>query len=102
MLRPSAIDCSIAGTPAAVAGILTIKFGRLTVLHNRRASRIVACVSLASFGETSMDTKPSAPPVRSKTGASTSAAFLMSSIANASKISPADLPSRARRWRSAS
>ena len=56
MLSPSAIDCSMAGTPAAVAGIFTIKFGRFTVLHRRRASRIVDGVSLARRGATSIDT----------------------------------------------
>ena len=41
-------------------GIFTIRLGRLTARHSRRASRIVAAVSCASVGATSMLTYPSA------------------------------------------
>ena len=38
MLRPSAIICWIAGTPSSVAGIFTIRFGRLTRSCSSRAA----------------------------------------------------------------
>ena len=61
-LIPSAISCSIAGIPSFVPGTFTITFGRSTRYHSRRASAIVPAVSNAWTGDTSMETKPSAPP----------------------------------------
>ena len=57
-------------TPAAVAGILIIAFGRETSAQSRRAASRVLSTSLASSGATSRLTKPSAPRVRANTGAS--------------------------------
>ena len=56
MLRPSAIICSIAGIPSAVAGIFTMRFGRPISDDHRRASSIVPGVSWASSGDTSTET----------------------------------------------
>ncbi len=47
MLMPSPISVAMAGTPASVPGTLTIRFGRSTAAHKRRASTTVACVSFA-------------------------------------------------------
>ena len=65
MLRPSEIICRMAGTPSAVAGILTIRFGRSIRSCRLRADSMVPSVSLASAGDTSRDTKPSAPSLAS-------------------------------------
>ena len=46
-------DGTLAGMPAGVAGILTIRFGRSTRRHSARASSRVAAVSSASVGLTS-------------------------------------------------
>ncbi len=56
MLIPAAIDALIAGTPAAVPGILIITLGRSTACHSRCAAAIVPSVSFASVGDTSSDT----------------------------------------------
>ena len=47
MLIPSAISVRIAGAPASVPGTLTIRFGRSTHLHSRRASTTVSSVRSA-------------------------------------------------------
>ncbi len=78
---PSAIASSIAGTPSSVPGILIITFGRSTRFHSSRACSSVFCVSWASDGSTSSETKPSAPPACSQTGRSTSQASWTSRIA---------------------
>ena len=71
---PEPMTSVIAGRPALVAGILMSAFGRSTVFHSSLACAIVAAVSCASSGETSIDTRPSTPPVASYTGRKTSAA----------------------------
>jgi hypothetical protein len=53
-LIPEAIVSSMAAMPSRVAGILTMRFGRLTARHSRFASRTVAVASWASVGSTSM------------------------------------------------
>ena len=53
-LIPSAVSARTAGTPATVPGTLIIRLRRPTSFHRWRASAIVACVSLATPGETSM------------------------------------------------
>ncbi len=55
-LIPAAIVALIAGTPAAVPGILIITLGRSTAFQSRAAASIVPGVSLASVGETSSET----------------------------------------------
>ena len=50
MLRPSEIICRMAGTPSAVAGILTIRLGRLIRSCSERAASMVPAVSLARTG----------------------------------------------------
>jgi hypothetical protein len=60
-LIPSAMTASIAGMPASVAGILTKMFGRSRRFQSSRARAMVASVSLARLGSTSMLAKPSAP-----------------------------------------
>ena len=61
MLNPLPIVAAIAGMPSAVAGIFTSRLGRAMRSCNRMAAAIVAAVSRASSGATSMDTKPSLP-----------------------------------------
>ena len=65
MLIPSARHAQIAGMPCRAAGILMNRLGRSTSHHSARASAIVASVSWASRGSTSIDTRPSTPPVAS-------------------------------------
>ena len=64
-LMPSARAAVIAGRPSRVAGILMNRLGRSTSHHSARASAIVFAVSLAIRGSTSMETRPSTPPVMS-------------------------------------
>jgi hypothetical protein len=71
-LMPSARAAVIAGRPSTVAGILMNRLGRSTIHHSPRASAIVFAVSLAIRGSTSMETRPSTPPVMSYTGRNTS------------------------------
>ncbi len=84
MLRPSERHCRMAGTPSAVPGILIITLGRLHWLQRRCASAIVARVSRARWGPTSIETKPSLPPLASKTGRNWSAAAPTSATARLS------------------
>src|SRR4029450_10632440 len=63
-LMPSAIEARMAGTPAAVAGILMKTLGRARASNSRRVSRMVVSVSSAMSGGTSKETRPSTPPVR--------------------------------------
>ena len=63
-LMPSAITAVIAGSPARVAGILISTLARSTILNSSWACAMVASVSCASRGSTSIDTRPSTPPVR--------------------------------------
>ena len=53
----------MAGTPSRVPGILTNTLGRSTSVNRRCASATDARVSRARWGETSMLTKPSSPPL---------------------------------------
>ena len=53
MLIPSLMSCWIAGMPSGVAGIFTMRLGRFTAFHSRRASLMVPSVSLARNGDTS-------------------------------------------------
>ena len=62
---PAAMQRAIAGRPSAVPGILIIALGRSSERQSRSASWIVASVSFASVGETSSETRPSAPPLAS-------------------------------------
>ena len=65
MLMPSARQAAMAGSPCRAAGILTNKLGRSTRHHSARASAMVASVSWASRGSTSIDARPSTPSVAS-------------------------------------
>ena len=79
-LIPSAITAVIAGSPARVAGILISTFGRSTILASSLACAMVAAVSWASRGSTSMDTRPSTWPLVWKIGVNRSAASRTSSV----------------------
>ena len=57
---PWEIAAAIAGVPCVVAGILISAFGRSTARHSSWAEAMVASVSCASAGSTSIDTRPSA------------------------------------------
>jgi len=94
---PSAVSVVIAGSPAAVAGTLTITFGRPTSRCRRRASSIVPAVSPASRGLTSMLARPSSPCVRACTGASRSQTRRISSTASDSNSTGPERPSAAPR-----
>ena len=82
----------MAGMPAAVPGILTIRFGRSIAFHQRCASSAEAFVSQAMSGLTSTETYPSSPFVRSNTGRNRSAARRMSSIMMASSTASGSMP----------
>ncbi len=71
---PAWIVSSMAARPAGVPGILMKRFGRPAFSHSLRASLIVVPASFASRGETSSETQPSTPWVRSKIGRKASAA----------------------------
>src|SRR5690349_19557684 len=71
-LIPSARQAVTAGMLRLVAGILMYRLGRPTSRHSTRACVMVASVSSASRGSTSIETRPSTPPVASYTGRSTS------------------------------
>ena len=73
----------MAGRPSPVAGILTSTFGRSTILLSSFAWAMVPSVSRARPGSTSIDTRPSTPPVASKTGANRSQASRTSSVVRA-------------------
>jgi len=79
-LIPSARVCVMAGRPSRVAGILMKMFGRSTSAHSSRAWLIVPSVSRARRGSTSIDTRPSTPPVAWCTSLKTSAAARTSSV----------------------
>jgi hypothetical protein len=77
-LMPAASVSVIAGKPSGVAGILIMTLGRCSRSQNSLACATVASVSCARFGETSTDTKPSAPRNESYVGRNRSAACAMS------------------------
>ncbi len=64
-LIPSPSASVIAGAPSVVAGILISRLGRSTSDHSSRAAAMVASVSKARSGATSIDTRPSTPSVAS-------------------------------------
>jgi hypothetical protein len=65
MGTPEKTASSIAGRPSLVPGILMNRFGRFARAKSALAAVIVLGVSCASHGETSSDTQPSIPFVRS-------------------------------------
>ena len=76
---PCAVAAVIAGSPSLVAGILISALRRSTARHSSWADAIVASVSWARSGSTSIETRPSAGFV-SCTGARTSQASRTSSV----------------------
>ena len=62
---PAKIDSSMAGRPSLVPGILMKRLGRSARAWSSLAAATVRDVSWASSGETSSDTQPSTPRVRS-------------------------------------
>jgi hypothetical protein len=64
-LMPAANAPVMAGRPAWVAGIFTIRLGRSTIHHSNSASAAVRRLSSARPGSTSIDTRPSRPSVAS-------------------------------------
>ena len=99
-LTPADSTSVIAGIPAGVAGILIITLGRPSRCHSSSACAIVASVSCARFGETSTDTKPSAPSSSSYIGRNRSAACAMSVSTSSQYASSVDfpLPTSSRSW----
>ena len=73
------------------------RFGRLAFACSALASATVLAVSCASSGDTSSDTQPSTPAVRSWIGANSSAACARSSIASSKNSASPDLPAPTRR-----
>ena len=86
---------SIAARPSGVPGILMNRFGRAALPDRSTAAARVLSGSRARRGETSSDTHPSIPFVRSQMGRKWSAAPWRSSIARRKKISSAARPSSA-------
>ena len=66
--------------PSGVAGILTNRFGSAMRWCRSRAAAMVASVSRASSGATSIDTKPSVPPLASNVGRRTAHASSTSAM----------------------
>jgi hypothetical protein len=62
---PAKIDSSMAGRPSGVPGILMKTLGLRACACRSLATAIVELVSCASKGETSSETQPSTPQVRS-------------------------------------
>lgn len=84
---PLKIDCSMAGRPLGVPGILMNRLGRAARACSRAAAWMVPAVSFARSGETSSDTQPSSPPLASKVDRNRSAASVTSSSASSKKMS---------------
>ena len=89
---PAKMASSMAGMPSGVPGILMNRLGRPARACSSLATASVVLVSRASSGDTSSDTKPSTPSVRSYTGRKRSAARVMSSSASSKKSASPDLP----------
>ena len=89
---PAKIASSIAGSPSLVPGILMKRFGLPARACRSLATASVVLVSCASSGDTSSDTQPSTPRVRSKTGRNRSAARVTSSSASSKNSASPDLP----------
>ena len=62
---PAKIASSMAGKPSLVPGILMKRLGRPARVESFLAAAMVLAVSCASNGDTSSDTQPSTPFVRS-------------------------------------
>ena len=92
MGTPAKIASSMAGRPSGVPGILMKRLGRPARACRSLASASVVLVSCASNGETSSDTQPSTPLVRSWMGRNRSAALVMSSMASSKNKSSPDFP----------
>ena len=90
---PAKIASSMAGSPSGVPGILMRRFGRPARACRALAAARVLPVSCASSGDTSSDTQPSTPRVRSQIGRNRSAARVRSSSASSKNRSSPDLPS---------
>ena len=90
---PAAMASSIAGSPSGVPGILMNRFGRAARAYRSRAASRVAAAFRASRGETSSDTHPSTPSLRSWMGRNRSAACVRSSRASSKKSASPDFPS---------
>ena len=88
---PAKMASSIAGRPSFVPGILMNKFGCPARAYRSLAAARVLAVSYASNGETSKDTHPSTPSVRSWTGRNSAAARVMSSSASSKNSASPDL-----------
>jgi hypothetical protein len=84
---PAKIASSMAGTPSFVPGILMKRFGRPARANSSLAAASVLAVSWARSGDTSSDTQPSTPAVRSLIGRNRSAARVRSSSASSKKRS---------------
>ena len=84
---PAAIASSMAATPSRVAGIFTMRFGRLTARQTSAASRIVAG-RVVRERRVDLDAHVAVGALRAphRAGANTSAAALMSSIMSASTM----------------
>ena len=81
MGMPAKIASSMAGSPCFVPGILISKFVLPALAKSSFAAARVRAVSYARRGETSSETQPSTPLVRSWTGRNRSAARVRSSSA---------------------
>ena len=79
-LIPFAINSVIAGNPSTVAGTLISKFSLSIISHSCFPCLIVAKVSRANRGSTSIETRPSTPLLVSKAVRKRSQAFLTSSV----------------------
>ena len=80
---PLPMTSVMAGSPADVAGILIMTFGRSTASESSTACVTVAAVSWARPGSTSRETRPSTPSVARWTSASTSQASRTSEVVRA-------------------
>lgn len=95
-LMPRPITSVMAGRPPMVAGILISVLGRSTSQASCLASATVGLVWCARRGSTSMDTRPSWPPVASKTGRRMSAASRTSAVVIMRMASSTVTPREAR------
>src|SRR6266404_1954477 len=90
---PAKIASSMAGSPSFVPGILMRRLGRKARACRDLAAAMVLWVSYARSGETSSETQPSTPRVRSQVERNRSAARVTSSSASSKNSSSPDLPS---------
>jgi hypothetical protein len=92
-LIPSPRASVIAGAPSVVAGILMKRFSRSTSVHSSRADARVASVSNARVGATSIETRPSTPPVAANVGWRTSQAAWTSLVVSSKTTFSTSSPS---------